>query len=706
MQNLFTLPLTDPVLIFFLVLFIILLAPLVLRKLKIPAIVGLILAGAILGPNGLNILLRDSSIVLFGTVGLLYILFLAGLEIDLAEFKRNRHKSIVFGLLSFNVPFVIGFLVTYYLLDFQLLSAILLASMFGSHTLLTYPIASRLGISKNSSVNVTVGGTMITDMSALLVLAIITALTVGEINTEFWITLTVSLIVFAVIVLLIFPLIGKWFFRTFEDHITQFIFVLALVFLGAFLAKLAGVEPIIGAFLSGLALNRLIPHSSSLMNRIEFVGHSLFIPFFLISVGMLVDFKALFSSSEALLVAVVMNVVVISGKYIAALLTQKIFAFTINERNIIFSLSVPQAAATLAAVLVGFNLGLLNENVLNGTISMILISSFLGSFIMDKSARKQALIDSEDILHIDDTHTRILVPISNPETIEQLIEFAILLKEPNSYEPIYPLAVVKDDDEAKNKIVESRKMLEKAIKFASATDTKVQVLTRIDLNIANGIIRAIRELFISEMVIGWNPKTSTAQKIFGSVLDKVLKKTEIMILVTRLNFPINTINNIVIVVPENAELEIGFARWISTLKNLAKQTSAQFNVFAHANTISKLKDSFRTLKPSVEAKFNEFNNLDDFLILARYINVDDLLVVVSARKATLSYNPAFEKIPQQLSTYFEEQNFVLLFPEQNKAIDFDATYNIASSATVSNYDDNLDRSKEFDDVVKKAFKFE
>lgn len=352
----FSLPLKNPVLLFAMILFIILFAPLILNKLRIPHLIGLIIAGAVIGPNGLNLMERDMSIILFGTVGLLYIMFLAGLEIDLADFKKNSQKSLVFGLLTFLIPMGIGTAAGYYVLEFSMPTSILLASMFASHTLLAYPILGKFGVAKNRAVTITIGGTMITDTLALLVLAVIAGMQTGEINQEFWIRLGVSVVVFALVVMLLFPIIGRWFFKRFDDNISQYIFVLGMVFLGAFLAELAGIEAIIGAFLAGLALNRLIPHTSPLMNRIEFVGNALFIPFFLIGVGMLINYEAFIKDTETIIVAVVMTTVALFSKYIAAFFTQKIFKYTVDERRLIFGLSSAQAAATLAAVLVGYNI--------------------------------------------------------------------------------------------------------------------------------------------------------------------------------------------------------------------------------------------------------------------------------------------------------------------------------------------------------------
>ncbi|MEH6514481.1 MAG: cation:proton antiporter, partial [Maribacter arcticus] len=289
-----TLPFTNPVLKFLLILVIILFTPILLNKIKIPALLGLIIAGAVVGPNGFNLMERDSGIILSGTAGLLYIMFLAGLEMDLVDFKKNSKKSLVFGLYTFIIPMVLGMVVSLNILKFSIPTSILLASMFASHTLIAYPLVSKLGVAKNRAVNITVGGTLITDTLALLVLAVIVGMHTGEVNVAFWVKLSVSILLFGATVILIFPIIGRWFFKRFHDNISQYIFVLMMVFLGAFLAEIAGIEAIIGAFLTGLALNRLILRTSPLMNRIEFVGNAIFIPFFLIGVGMLVDYRVFF----------------------------------------------------------------------------------------------------------------------------------------------------------------------------------------------------------------------------------------------------------------------------------------------------------------------------------------------------------------------------------------------------------------------------
>ncbi len=660
----FSLPLKDPVLVFSLMLFIILLAPIVLRRFRIPGIIGLIVAGVVIGPHGLNFLERNDAINLFGTVGLLYIMFLAGLELELTEFRKYRHRSLLFGVFTFFIPSLLGFPVCYYFLEYDLTASLLISSMFATHTLIAYPIVSRLGIARNEAVAIAVGGTIITDTAVLILLSVITSSANGQLDHEFWTRLAISIAAFSAIVIFLFPPMARWFFKNIEGEKTsQYIFVLAMLFLAAFLAKLAGLEPIVGAFFAGLALNRLIPHTSSLMNRIEFAGNALFIPFFLISVGMLVDLRVLLKGPQALMVAFSLTFTAIAGKWLAAFFTQQVFRYQPEQRQLIFGLSNAHAAATLAVILIGYNLKILDENVLNGTIILILITCLVASFVTEGAGRKIALEESAKKQDITDTAEKLLVSISNPATIETMMDIAIMMKEPGSSQPISALAIVQDDNEAHEKVALSNKMLERAIAHASATDTKVQVLTRVDLNVASGISRAIKEMMITTVIIGWSERTLTAGMIFGTMLENLLNYTWRMIMVCHVQMPLNLIKRLVMVVPANAEFERGFQLWVFKILNFARQAGATVKVFSPPKTC----DSIQSLsaQTSVAVQTEVFTDLEDFQKLVNQVKADDLLVAISARKGTLSHERSLDDIPGNLSKHFHRNSFIIIYPEQN-----------------------------------------
>ena len=668
-----SLPLTDPVLKFLLILIIILSAPLLLNKLKVPHLLGLIIAGAIIGPYGLNLVLRDSSIILSGTAGLLYIMFLAGLEIDMGDFKRNSGKSLVFGMYTFLIPMSLGIVAGYYVLNFSMETSILLASMFASHTLIAYPIISRLGITKDKSVSITVGGTMITDTLALLVLTVIVGMATGQTGDYFWTRLSVSVIVFALFVVIVFPLIGRWFFKRVQDSISQYIFVLVMVFLGAYLAQLAGMEAIIGSFLAGLALNRLIPHSSPLMHRGEFIGNSIFIPFFLIGVGMLINYRVFFTSFETIKVGIVMIIIATAAKYAAAWLTQKTFRMSVDQRRVIFGLSNAQAAATLAAVMVGYNvilgqtpegepIRLLNESVLNGTILMILVTCTMASFSAQRGAHNLAVAQiSEEKRQVEEHKERILIPVSNEETAEELVNLSLAVKSPKNMRFLDALKGLDNQLTEEGSVKQAKRVLENAALTAAATDTHLQELLRYDLNVPNAVLSVILEHSITDLVLGLHKEKGISTSFLGRITEDILNHSDVTTLIYKSVQPLSTMKRHLVVIPEQAEKEIGFTQWANRTGNLVQNTGARVVFYGTFQTLEQLKG---VLPKQVQAEYKEFGDWDDFLIVFRDVRPDDMLWVVMSRHDRISYNPGMNRIPGYLNKYFQANSFILVYPLQ------------------------------------------
>ena len=669
-----TLPLTDPVLKFLLILVIILAAPLLLNKLRIPHLLGLIIAGAIIGPNGFNLVLRDSSIILSGTAGLLYIMFLAGLEIDLGDFKKNKWKSLTFGMYTFLVPMALGTLVGLYVLNFSMLTSVLLASMFASHTLIAYPIISKLGITKDKAVGITVGGTMITDTLALLVLTVIVEMAVGDVDDWFWYRLGAAIILFFAFVMIVFPIVGRWFFKRCEDNVSQYIFVLVMVFLGAYLAELAGLESIIGAFLAGMALNRLIPSTSPLMNRVEFVGNAIFIPFFLIGVGMLIDYRAFFTNWDTIKVGAVMIVVATVAKFVAAWLTQKTFRMSVDQRRVIFGLSNAQAAATLAAVMVGYNvilgetpagepIRLLNESVLNGTILMILVTCTMASFSAQKGAHNIAMNDvSEEKEGTGEHQERILIPVSYEKNVTELVNLSTAIKSKKNKNGLFALNVINNQSSDDKAFKQSKKVLNMAVTTASATDNMLQDLLRYDLNVANAIISVIKEQGITDLVLGLHQGKGVVSSFLGNMTEAILGQSNVTTLIYRPIQPIATVKRHLVVVPARAEKEVGFPMWVNKVWNIIHNSGAKAVFYASEDTTMYLKEIYK--KRPIEAEFSSFDDWDDFLIMSREIKSDDTLWVVMSRREGLSYHANMSRIPNYLNKYFQSNSFVLVYPIQ------------------------------------------
>ena len=666
------LPITDPTWIFLLVLLIILFAPMVLGRLRIPHIIGMILAGVVIGEHGFNILARDSSFELFGKVGLYYIMFLAGLEMNMGDFKQNRGKAVVLGLLAFVIPMALGFITNMTVLKYGFITSVSLASMYASHPLVAYPIVIRYGVSRHRSVSIAVGGTAVTDTLTLLVLAVIGGLFKGESSEMFWLWLVVKVIFLGFLIIFFFPRIGRWFFRKYDDNVMQFIFVLAMVFLGAGLMEFVGMEGILGAFLAGLVLNRLIPHVSPLMNHLEFVGNALFIPYFLIGVGMLIDIKILFGHGDALKVAVVMTTVALASKWIASWLTQKIYKMKAIERELMFGLSNAQAAATLAAVLVGYNIilpngeRLLNEDVLNGTIVLILFTCIISSFATERAARKLAMheaqLDTENSKK--ETPEKILIPVANPDTIDDLINLSLLIRDSKQKNNLLALNVINDNSSSERLELCGKRNLERAAMIAASADVPLSQVSRYDLNIASGIIHTAKEYEVTDVVIGLHRKVNIVDSFFGNLADSLLKGLHREVMIAKFLMPVNTLRRIIIAVPPKAEYEAGFQKWVEHFCRMANILGCRAHFFANEQTLGYLQQLVKKKYGLTMTDFSRLDDWGDLLLLTGQVNYDHLLVIVSARRGSISYDPAFEKLPAQLGKYFSNNSLIILYPDQ------------------------------------------
>ena len=664
-------PITDPTWIFFLVLVIILFAPILLERLRIPHIIGMILAGLVVGEHGFNILARDSSFELFGKVGLYYIMFLAGLEMNMEDFKSIRTKATVLGLLAFVFPLGIGIWTNIHLLGYGLITSVLLASMYASHTLIAYPIAIRYGINRHRAVGIAVGGTAVTDTLTLLVLAVIA----GMFNEEgasgfFWVWLLVKVVVLSVAIMYVFPRIGRWFFRRYTDHVVQFIFVLAMVFLGAGLMEVIGMEGILGAFLAGLVLNRLIPHVSPLMSHLEFVGNALFIPYFLIGVGMLIDVNVLFGHLDSLKVAGVMIVVALTGKWIASWGTQKIFRMSAVERELMFGLSNAQAAATLAAVMVGYNIiqpngeRLLNEDVLNGTILLILVTCVVSSFITENAAKQIAMNDAELEEREGQEKERFLIPVANPETLDSLMSLALVVRDEKQADNLVALSVINDSGDSVKLEMRGKRSLERAAQIAASANVLLKTVSRFDLNITTGILHTAKENDATSIIIGLHHKASIVDSFFGNLTENLLKGTFLQVMVARFLMPVNTLRRIIVAVPPKAEFEHGFVKWIVHLCRMSSQLGCRLHFFAHPQTLGYIRGYIQKKHKDVLTEYQVLEDWDDLLIITGQVNYDHLLVIVSSRRGSISYDSAFERLPLQISKYFNNNSIMLLYPDQ------------------------------------------
>ena len=668
------LPITDPTWIFFLVLMIILFAPILLGRLRIPHIIGMILAGVVVGKYGFNILERDSSFELFGKVGIYYIMFLAGLEMDLENLKKNMSRAVVFGVLTFCIPFAVGMWTGMSLLDFGVGTSVLLSCILASHTLVAYPIVGRYGMSRHDSVSISIGGTMFALTVSLFVLAGISGLYRGELDSGSWWFFIGKCVGYCIFVFLVFPRFARWFFRKYEDNVMQYIFVLSLVFLSAALAELAGMEGIFGAFLAGLVLNRLIPHVSPLMNRTEFVGNALFIPYFLIGVGMLINLRALFNGGDTIKVVIVMVLVATLTKWVAAWITQLIYRMSKASRQMMFGLSNAHAAGALAMVMVGTKIEiepgvfLMNEDMLNGVVIMILFSCIISSMVTEHSARAMALAEENGEMDMarGKEDERMLVSIANPYTVEPLVNMALVMRDPKSKKELLAVTVEVEDDETKKqaKLAQRRKSLEQAARIASAVDVPMKTRCRLSTNAATGILNTASEMNATEIVLGLHHKHGLLDSFLGDFAQRILKGTHRQLMVVKCVMPVNTMRRLMVAVPPKAEFEAGFYKWVEHVARIGGQLGCRVHFWAHPDTELRIRGYLAKYHDSVRAEFSTMDDWEDLLLMSGKVAYDHLVVIVCARKGAISYHPSFEELPNQISNYFSNNSLMLIYPDQ------------------------------------------
>lgn len=663
------LPISDPTWIFFVVLGIILFAPMLLDRLKVPSIVGMIVAGVLIGPHGFHILDRDSSFEIFGKVGLYYIMFLAALEMNMQDLQKIKWQAVVMGLLSFAFPMLIGFGANRFVLGFGVAASILMASMYSSHTLVSYPLVLRYGLSRRRSVSLAVGGTIVADTLTLLVLAVVGGTLRDAVTGWYWLWLVVKVVVLSSVIIFLLPFLTRRFFRRYDDGVAQYIFVLVMVFLGAGLMEFVGMEGILGAFLVGLVLNRSIPPSSPLMNHLEFVGNALFIPYFLIGVGMLLDVRAFVEHTSVFLIATVMVAVGFVGKWLAAFATSKVYGLGTYDRRLMFGLTNARAAATLAVVLVGHNITmpdgsrLLNDDVLNGTMMFILVTCVISSFITEQAARKIAesggQVEAEPESGVTD---RMLVALSNPETVPALVTAALMLRTPGSPTPLTAINVVLEDDPATR--AEGLKQLERAEKIAAATNVKLIARSRWSVNVVSGISHTMKEFEASDLLLGLHRKSKITDPFFGKILTDMLSAVEQQVIIYKAAVPTALVRRIHLLVPRKAEFEPGFNRWVDRVALLAGQLSCRVVAYGGRGTLEALRQRWDKTRQSVKLETNTFNNWHDFVSLAHGMESDHLIVFVMARRGTLSYHNYMERVPEQIERYFSTKSLMLIFPPQ------------------------------------------
>ncbi|NLJ08199.1 MAG: cation:proton antiporter [Sphingobacteriales bacterium] len=661
----FSFPTDNPVLVLLILVVIAYLAPLLFRKISLPGIIGLIISGIVVGPEVLNLMDRNLIVLFFQKIGILYLMFLASFEIDIKKFRQNSLNSILFGLLTLIIPFVIGFLTSVYLLQLDTYAAFFVAAMFSTHTLVAYPVVSRMGIINNPSVSVVVGGTIITNSLVLLSLALFKEFNQGLSDFSL-LYVAGSLILFLLLVLFLLPKAARWLFKNTEsDRGFDFLLVMFFLLFSAVLAELSNIDGIVGAFLIGLALNRIIPMHNALRNRIRFFGNTFFIPFFLISIGMMTNINAFYSGTQTIIFGVVFIVFGIFSKWLAAFFIQLFAKFNANQRNLIFGLSTTHAAATIAVIMIGIEAGIVNETVLNAAVLLILITCLLGGIITERAGKNIVIQNSsKDEPETAEIPSRILVPIANPATVHHLIEVASVIYRELSAESIYLLSVVNDDEEAYQKVHESRKMMEKLIEPQKEAEIPINIRTKIDLSVPNGISRAIKEHTISTVVMGWSGKKGTFGKIFGTTLDNLLISVNEELIICKFEKPLMQFNRVHWLIPTNFSFEPGFESLFKKFLSLARQIPDSPVFYSDNRTLNLLRKNQEITSSFSNPVFTYSPYSEKFRDIFNTIDNQSLVLIMLSRKGCVSHRPEHDLLPHLIDQDFSDMNVIIAYPKQ------------------------------------------
>lgn len=659
---------TDPTWTFFLVLAIILTAPL-LRHLHIPHIVGLILAGVLVGEHGLNLIERDRSFEIFGKVGIYYIMFMAALELDMGSMKSNARNGLLFGVLTFVIPFGMGYFSSVWMLGYGAATSVLMGCVYGSHTLITYPIVGRYGLGRHRTVIVSVVSTAVAMLAALLILAVVLGGQNPEADRMFWLAFLAKCSAYFLSLIFLVPRLCKWFLRRYDDSVLQYIFTLSVMYLCAAMADLAGIEDVIGAFLGGMVMNRLIPRTSPLMNRIEFVGNALFIPYFLIGVGMIVDVRVLFADMDSLWLAVVMVGVATLSKWLAAVAMKFVMRETWDNCTLMFGLTNAQAAGTLAIVIVATSpeVSLMEPTVINGTVIMILVTCVVSSFATNYGAQRLALRSTEPEENHGALHGKCLVTYSQTDNVAMMTQMAILVRNPNIPNGLMGLTVsyAQDSEDDDSQHERGKRLLAQAQDVAVAADVPMVTLNRISTNIASGILYTMREHDCGEVIVCLNDRTTGMPKSsLGTIIDNVIEGIRREVLALRCIVAPGTLKRLVVVVPEKAEYEIGFFKWVEHVCRIGEQLNCLLEFHAHADTLKHIRKYLAQKHPTVLKETVEMGRWGQLMTLSGQLGADDMLVVVTSRPGFVSYQGRFDSLPLLIHRYFSHTSVMLLYPDQ------------------------------------------
>ena len=583
--------LNEPVAFFLLIMSIILVTPLLSERVRLPGIIGIILGGMLIGPHVFGLIEAGDRMVFLSTIGLVYLMFSAGLEVDINQFMRVRSRSIIFGFFTFLLPQLMGMGLGW-ILGLDWLGMILLGSAFASHTLIAFPILTRLGVARNEAIAVTTGATVLTDIGAFIILAVVLGARSGGLSISYFIQLSVLLSAFTLLIILGLPRLGKFFFQRFSGRAIEFQFVVVVLFVAALGAELIGVHEVVGAFLAGLAINATLPRHSPVTGHVLFIGESFFIPLFLLYSGMITDPFSFLENRRTIIVALGVTVVAYVSKLIASWVTARIFKYSKNEFWTVYGLSHAQAAVTIPTLVIGLDTGLFDSTLFNAAILMILLTSITSPLIVQRfAAGLQTSTPDEEPSPL---FSRILVPIIDPRAQEQLITLAVLLAKVNEGK-VLAVSVAQAQREQEKHFALHRDLLGRVHEVMQDPHADIELIPRLASTHAQGILFTEQEQDASIILMGWRGKRTLRESLLGSVLDEVIWGSDTPVMVGKLAVPLNGTRRVVFILPPKVVPPIALRRMLEANRSLGKALNVPLVVRADSSYLNSIDDLLRVI---------------------------------------------------------------------------------------------------------------
>jgi Na+:H+ antiporter len=647
--------LNEPVAFFLLIMSIILITPLLSERVRLPGIIGIIIGGMLIGPHGFHLIEAGDRMVFLSTIGLVYLMFSAGLEVDINQFMRVRGRALVFGFFTFLMPQLMGMALGK-ILGLEWLGVILLGSAFASHTLIAFPILTRLGVTRNEAVAVTTGATVLTDIGAFIILAVVLGAKSGGLSIGYFIQLFILLVIFTLLIIFGLPRLGKFFFQHVSGRAIEFQFVIVILFVAALGAELIGVHEVVGAFLAGLAINATLPRHSPVTGHVLFMGESFFIPIFLLYSGMITDPLSFLDNRQTIIVALGVTIVAYVSKFIAAWITARIFKYTKNEFWTAYGLSHAQAAVTIPTLVIGLETGLFDSTLFNAAILMILLTSITSPLIVQRFAADLQTASTDE--KPSSLFGRILVPIIDPQAQEQLLGLAVLLAKVNDGK-VLAVSVAKAAGEQEKRFALHRDLLGRVHEVMNDPESEIELIPRLAATHAQGILYTSQERNSSIILMGWRGKRTLRESLLGSVLDEVIWGSDAAVMVCKLTVPLNGTQRVEFILPPKAIPQIALRRMLEANISLAKALNVPLVLRADSSYLQFIEAlltvlvtdhpiNVETLKDQLKPAMLEQEGISSFIVVPGF----------GSRKRVAD---TLGNLPEQLAASFDGNLAILHF---------------------------------------------